>query len=131
LFVFYSADTIAPYFEPRNLVERMLDYAASKEHIMDFTRFRLLTSMFALLNKGINNVISNLSPLGTDENMKSYIVNHLIFSLMWGFGSSMSLKERETFSRHIQASVTITTPDPNGPPLLGKQKKHRHNSFQR
>jgi hypothetical protein len=114
-----SAEVLAPYFEPQNLVDRMLEYAASKEHIMDFTRLRVLTSMFALLNKGINNIITNASQLGNEENIQAYIVNHLIFSIMWGFGGSMALKEREAFSRHIQASVTIPTPDPNGPPLLG------------
>jgi dynein heavy chain 1 len=36
---------------------KVLDYAASLPHIMDFTRIRVLESTFALIRKGISNVI--------------------------------------------------------------------------
>jgi dynein heavy chain 1 len=51
------ADMIAPAFEPEGLVSKALAYAASRPHIMDFTRLRVLTSFFSLLNRGILNVL--------------------------------------------------------------------------
>ena len=36
---------------------KVLDYAASLPHVMDFTRIRVLESTFALVRKGISNVI--------------------------------------------------------------------------
>ena len=45
------ADVIAPYFEPGGLVIRVLENAGSRPHIMDFTRLRVLTAMFSLVNK--------------------------------------------------------------------------------
>jgi dynein heavy chain 1 len=45
------ADVIAPFFEPGGLVIRVLENAGTRPHIMDFTRLRVLTAMFSLVNK--------------------------------------------------------------------------------
>lgn len=45
------ADVLAPYFEPGALVIRVLENASTRPHIMDFTRLRVLTAMFSLVNK--------------------------------------------------------------------------------
>lgn len=45
------ADVLAPYFEQGGLVMRVLDNASTRPHIMDFTRLRVLTAMFSLVNK--------------------------------------------------------------------------------
>ena len=43
---------LQPYFAPDNLVAKCLEYAATQEHIMDFTRLRALGSLFSMLNQG-------------------------------------------------------------------------------
>ena len=46
------AALLQPYFAPDNLVAKCLEYAATQEHIMDFTRLRALGSLFSMLNQG-------------------------------------------------------------------------------
>jgi dynein heavy chain 1 len=44
-------------FEEEALVNKALDYAANIPHVMEFTRIRCLESTFALIRKGITNVL--------------------------------------------------------------------------
>jgi len=95
------ADYLAPFFESDGLVTKNIALAGSYFHIMDVTRLRLLNSMFSLLNKGISNVLE-YNQTHSDFPMKSnkvekYIVNRLVYSIVWGFGGSMNLSDRETF----------------------------------
>lgn len=92
-------NVLQPYFISEDtddtLVTKALNYAATRPHIMDFTRLRTLTSMFSLLNKGVQNVISwnqlhSDFPL-SEEILSKYITNRLLFSIIWGFGGSMNL----------------------------------------
>lgn len=81
---------------------------------MDFTRLRVLTSMFSLLNKGIMNII-NYNQLHPDfslphDILTKYITNRLIFSILWGFSGSNNLADRETFANYIHKLVTIPLP---------------------
>ena len=88
---------------------------------MKFTRFRALTSVFSIINKGISDVIEaelrGAVPLD-EEWMTNYINNRLLFSVCWGFGGSMALKDREEFSKQVQTFTSLPTPDLEGPPLL-------------
>ncbi len=57
------ADILAPFFhneeaEENTLVNKALRFVGTRPHIMDFTRLRVVTSLFSLLNKGITNIIS-------------------------------------------------------------------------
>ncbi|KAF2072162.1 hypothetical protein CYY_006521 [Polysphondylium violaceum] len=115
------ADIIAPYFEPDALVHKVLKDAGQRVHIMDFTRLRALNSFFSLVNRSIANIIEYNSlhsdfPMGA-ENTTNYITNRLLYSLMWGFGGSMGLSERENFSQYIQ-SIAITPVPAATIPLL-------------
>ena len=49
--------SIRSLFEDDALVMKALDFAASLPHVMDFTRIRCLESMFALIRKGVQNVL--------------------------------------------------------------------------
>jgi dynein heavy chain 1 len=116
------ADYLAPFFDSEGLVLKMMSFGATFFHIMDATRLRILNAMFSLLNKGITNVIEYNSS-HSDFPMKSnrvekYILNRLSYSIMWGFGGSMSLFDREQFSRRLQEVMTTPVPDKSGPPLL-------------
>jgi Dynein heavy chain AAA lid domain len=46
------------------------------------------------------------------------MTNRLIWSMMWGFGGSMSLAERENFSSFIQGIVSTPVPEQSFAPLL-------------
>ena len=44
---------LQPFLVPNGLVERCLDFVQKQEHIMDFTRFRALGSLFSMLNQSV------------------------------------------------------------------------------
>jgi len=72
---------------------------------MEFTKIRVYEAMFALLRKGISNVLDYNEfhpdfPLATSQ-IESYMSKWLVMSLMWGVGGSMNLKDREKFSNYL------------------------------
>ncbi len=116
------ADVLQKFFEEEGLVEKCLAHTATKEHIMDLTRLRVLESMFSLMNKGVNNIIEYNQthpdfPLPIDI-LEKYVSNRLCYAIMWGFGGSLSLAERENFGRFIMGLATTSMPDISGPSLL-------------
>ena len=50
-------NSIRVLFEEDGFVSKALEYASTIPHIMEFTRIRCLESMFALIRKGIENVL--------------------------------------------------------------------------
>lgn len=67
-------------------------------HVMEFTIIRVVEAAMALIRKGISNVLEyNEShpeiPL-EDDILFKYMRKWTIQSIMWGFGGSMTLKER-------------------------------------
>lgn len=93
-------EAIVQYFnegEP-SFAERMVETATEHPHVMEFTRIRVLEASFALIRKGITNVLEyNESrpdfPLD-EEILKKYIQKWTLFSLMWGLAGSMTLHQR-------------------------------------
>jgi dynein heavy chain 1 len=51
------AAIIQPFFAPDNLVAKCLEFSATQEHIMDFTRLRALGSLFSMLNQMVRNIL--------------------------------------------------------------------------
>jgi dynein heavy chain 1 len=89
---------------------------------MQFTRLRVLTSTFSLLNKGVHNVLEYNAghadlPMPLDR-VTQYIQQWLLFALMWGVGGSLALSVREQFSRALHSWAVTPLPDANGAPLL-------------
>lgn len=116
------ADILEPFFlnelTDDTLVTRTLRHSATYFHIMDFTTLRVLTSMLSLINEGIMNVstyngLHSDFPLSADI-VSKYLTNRVIFSMIWGFGGSMPLVEREKFCTKIRE--WISTPLPDFPP---------------
>lgn len=64
-------------------------------HVMDFTIIRCLESFFALVRRGISNVIEyneNHSDFPLKENqILNYMSKWVVFSIIWGIGGSMNL----------------------------------------
>jgi dynein heavy chain 1 len=74
---------------------RAIECAEARPHIMEFTRIRALESFFALVRRGISNVIEyneNHSDFPLEEGqVASYMTKWVVFSALWGIGGSMSL----------------------------------------
>ena len=81
---------------------------------MDFTRVRVIEAMFALIRKGIENIIEYNEaqsdfPLESTQ-IVSYMTKWAVFSTVWGIGGSMNLSTRTAFSNKITEFTDVETP---------------------
>ena len=113
-----ASDSIKMFFEPNNLVQRALEASESMPHVMEFSRIRVIESMFALLRKGTTNIIEyndNHSEFPmNDDQIFSYMSKWLIVSIIWGLGGSLSLGNRTKFSEKLR-EFTSDIEFPNDP----------------
>jgi hypothetical protein len=82
-----------------------MNLAAKQPHVMEFTIIRVTEALFALIRKGISNVLEYNDmhqeiPM-EDEVLSKYMRKWTIQSIMWGVGGSLTLKERGVFSQAI------------------------------
>lgn len=89
---------------------------------MEFTRIRALEAFFALVRKGISNILDyNDShpdfPMSNDQ-IEAYMRRWVVFAILWGLGGSETLRKREEFSKEIHKFASVPLPNPEGPPLL-------------
>ena len=78
-----------------SFITKLMNLAAKQPHIMEFTNIRGLEAFFALVRRGITNIIeynSNHSdfPL-SDTQIAAYMTKWVVFSAVWGIGGSMNL----------------------------------------
>ena len=111
-----AVNCIKQFFEHNGLVQKALDEVEKLPHVMEFTRIRVVESMFALLRKGTTNIIdyneeNSEFPLD-DEKVFSYMSKWLIVSLIWGFGGSLNLGNRTKFSEFLK-TLTLDIDFPN------------------
>ena len=71
-------------------------------HVMEFTVIRVTEAMFALIRKGISNMLQHNDmdqelPL-EDEVLVKYLRKWTLISVMWGVAGALTLKERGSFS---------------------------------
>ncbi|KAB7503496.1 Dynein heavy chain 11, axonemal [Armadillidium nasatum] len=110
-----AASILLPHLTPDGLVVKCLEYAVNNiEHIMDFTRMRALSSLFALLNQAIRNVVQYNNthsdfPMQSDQ-LERYIPKALIYSIIWSFAGDGKLKARSDMGDFIRNSTTIPLP---------------------
>ena len=52
-----AVDSIKQFFEHNGLVQKALDEVEKYPHVMEFTKIRVVESMFALLRKGTTNIL--------------------------------------------------------------------------
>lgn len=101
---------------------KVLEYANSLPHIMDFTRIRVLESTFALIRKGITNVIEyneyhpdfHLS----EQQIESYMQKYVIFATIWGVGGSMNLFTRTQFANKLNEFTGVPMPSTTQYPMI-------------
>ena len=101
-----ASDCIKVFFEPNNLVQKALEAVEKYTHVMEFTKIRVIESMFALLRRGTTNIIDyndNHSEFPmSDEQIFTYMSKWLIISMIWGFGGSLNLGNRTDFSEKLK-----------------------------
>ena len=116
-------DSIRPLFEgDEPYMTRVLDYAASIPHIMEFTRIRVLESTFALIRKAISNVIEyneyHQDFHLNEGQIEGYMQKHVIFATIWGVGGSMNLLVRTNFGNKLSEFTGVPLPSTSQYPLI-------------
>ncbi|XP_069984453.1 dynein heavy chain, cytoplasmic isoform X5 [Penaeus vannamei] len=117
------AAIIAPHLSTDGLVVKCLEYATTHlEHVMDFTRMRALSSLFALLNQAVRNVVQYNNthpdfPMQSDQ-LERYIPKALIHSLLWSFAGDGKLKARCDMGDFIRNCTTIPLPPNANTPII-------------
>ena len=111
-----AVNSIKHFFDHNGLVQKALDEVEKLPHVMEFTRIRVVESMFALLRKGTTNIIdyneeNSEFPLD-DDKVFAYMSKWLIVCLIWGFGGSLNLENRTKFSEFLK-TLTLDIDFPN------------------
>lgn len=127
-------DSIRRYFEgDESFVTKAVLYAESRPHIMEFSKIRVLEAFFALIRKGISNVIEyndSHADFPMDPNhLAAYMSKWLSVAMLWGIGGSLNLREREKFSTFVQETADFEMPVGNNPPLLDYEAKIEDGSW--
>ncbi|XP_074602445.1 dynein heavy chain, cytoplasmic isoform X2 [Brevipalpus obovatus] len=109
-----AVNILRPYFTSDGLVIRALEYSATLEHIMDFTRLRALNSLFSMLNEVVRNVLTynhNHSDFPMPpEQFENFISKSLVYSILWSFTGDAKLKARSDLGDFIRNVTTIALP---------------------
>ncbi|CAO3598448.1 unnamed protein product [Absidia cylindrospora] len=109
------ADIMAPDLSDESgLVAKSLSYAATLEHIMDFTRMRVMSTFFSLLNKTVRNVLEYNSqhmdfPM-TGDHLEGYITKRVIYSIIWSFSGDAKLDLRTVLGDYVRGITTYELP---------------------
>ncbi|TRY63473.1 hypothetical protein TCAL_02090 [Tigriopus californicus] len=116
------ASILSASFDSNGLVMKCLEYAASLDHIMEFTKQRALESLFSMINQSIRNVLTynqthNDFPLNSDQ-LEKYIPKSLAYSIVWSFSGDSKFKCRESMSEFIRSVTTIPLPATSGSNIL-------------
>jgi dynein heavy chain 1 len=120
-----AAAVLTPHFDIESgVMFKILNTAASYPHVMDFDHIRALSATFSLMNKSIIKANDYNSqnpdfPLSEDK-IESYFSKRMIFSLFWGFSSSLNMSARVEFGRFITSvfdASSVTLP-PVGDDLI-------------
>ncbi|XP_050037127.2 dynein heavy chain, cytoplasmic isoform X2 [Dermacentor andersoni] len=113
---------LQPYFGSEGLVVRALEWASRQEHVMDFTRFRALGSLFSMLNQATHNVLtynhSHPDFMMQQDQLEKYIPKCLVYALLWSFAGDGRLKVRSELGDFIRSVATVSLPANTGLPII-------------
>ncbi|KAJ3101821.1 hypothetical protein HDU97_001047 [Phlyctochytrium planicorne] len=115
------ADILAPFFRSKGLVSRCLGFVSVSFHIMDFTRIRVLGTVFSLLNKAIRNILEYNSnhpdfPMPVEQ-VEKYISKKLVLTLVWSLTGDSRADVRNFFAGFLRSSTSVDMP-PNSSSVL-------------
>ena len=96
------------------LILKTMEYAMGKDHIMDFTRMRALSSLFSLLNQGVRNVLLYNQqhqdfPM-TQDQVESYVPRYLVYALLWCMSGDAPMAVRKDVGNYVRNITTIPLP---------------------
>ncbi|KAJ3032718.1 hypothetical protein HDV00_007194 [Rhizophlyctis rosea] len=116
------AEIVAPYFDEDGIVVKALEFAEGLDHIMDFTRTRVLNTLFSLVNKTARNVIEwNAQhvdfPMSGDH-LQNYVSKRLVVSLVWSFSGDAKLELRAQLGDFLRSVSTVDLPLMDGGSLI-------------
>ncbi|KAJ3439563.1 dynein heavy chain [Anaeramoeba flamelloides] len=118
-------DIVSPHFEKGGFILRALEYIEKKEHIMQFTKLRLLTTLFSIFKRSISLVLEynevNKYFQMKDEHLEKYITKKLLYSVLWGFSGSTGLRDRGAFGEYLGKISKIEMPKQSNYPLIDFQ----------
>ena len=100
--------------ESSSLLTESVDFALHQNHIMKPTRERLLTSLKALLAKGIAQAIDYDEnhpdfPM-TGDHLDNFAKRWLMHSMLWSFSGSTPWSDRQEFSNMLMRSSGLSLP---------------------
>ncbi|KAI9017153.1 dynein heavy chain [Gaertneriomyces semiglobifer] len=108
------AEILAPHLKAGGSVMRALDFAASLEHIMDFTRIQALSSFFTLLNSTVRIALQYNDahpdfPLSLSQ-LETYVSKRMCLAIVWSFAGSSRLETRRKLGQFLHGSLAIDFP---------------------
>ncbi|MBW0465869.1 hypothetical protein O181_005584 [Austropuccinia psidii MF-1] len=110
---------LTPHFNNEGLVTRALEFAASVDHIMEFTIARALSTLFSLLNKTIRNVLDYNArhpdfPLQMEQ-IEAYATKRLLVAIVWAFTGDSKLDTRARMGNFLRDHSGLDMPPLAGP----------------
>jgi hypothetical protein len=101
-----AVDSIRGFFEGKDcFMSQVLSITKDANHIMEFTYMRVLEAMFSLVRTGISNLLKYRDERQTEAQIGSYMKKFFIYTIIWGVGGSLNLKERTAFSNKLSEMV--------------------------
>ena len=105
-----------------SLANIALDLTSQENHIMEFSRIRVLEALFALIRKGVNKVVEQDeikfgNYMASPEIAQKFIRNWTVFAINWAFAGDLKLQERSEYFEKLQASVTELPEGFSWPPI--------------
>ena len=119
-------EIVRPYFlGDTSFVMTAYDHISqSPHHIMEWTRLRCVNAVFALLKRGVRDIIEYNSlhsdfPLQGSV-LRKYVANRVLYSVLWGYGGSLPLSRREELGLYLKSIFEGETPSigEGEPPML-------------
>ena len=113
---------LIPHVGTEGFVARCLSYAEQKlDHIMGFTKFRALNSLFSMLNQAVRQVQQYNQrhadlPMQHDQ-LERFILRSLLSGVIWSFSGDGKLKERQELSDFLRGVTTIALPPLDSVPI--------------
>jgi dynein heavy chain 1 len=116
------ADIISSHFASGGLVMKALEYAEGLDHVMEFTKLRVLNALFSMIHQTIRNVYRYNQthpdfPMEPDQ-MDRYVSRSLIYCLLWSFTGDSKLKSRQDLGNFIRNVTTISLPSASTTPIV-------------
>ncbi|GBG31493.1 Dynein heavy chain, cytoplasmic [Hondaea fermentalgiana] len=108
------AEMVRPLLASGSLVQEALSIAMKQPHVMDVTQMRLIVSFFSLMGRGfsaVNEYNQNRPDFPMEEaHMQAFLSRWTLFSVLWGFGSSMDFEARKQLAAAVGARTTVDLP---------------------